>query len=70
MKPVPDKRLGSIEAEYDSAAGLIKSSWKFEGDIWNWSVTIPEGAVATITLPGEDDSADYEGGTYNFSKKL
>lgn len=70
MKPVPDKRLGSIEAEYDSAAGLIKSSWKFEGDIWNWSVTIPEGAVATITLPGEDDSADYEGGTYKFSKIL
>jgi alpha-L-rhamnosidase len=25
MRPVPDKRLGSISAEYKSAAGLIKS---------------------------------------------
>ncbi|MBR3562944.1 MAG: family 78 glycoside hydrolase catalytic domain [Bacteroidales bacterium] len=70
MKPIPDKRLGSIEAEYNSASGLIKSAWKFDGDTWNWSVEIPEGAVATITLPGEESSVDYEGGTYNFSKQL
>ena len=70
MKPVPDKRLGHLEAEYKSAAGLIKSAWKFEGDTWNWTVTVPEGAVASITLPGEDRVVDYDGGTYSFSKTL
>ena len=70
MKPVPDKRLGHLEAEYKSAAGLIKSAWKFEGDTWNWTVTVPEGAVASITLPGEDRVVDYDGGTYNFTKTL
>ena len=70
MKPVPDKRLGYLEAEYKSAAGLIKSAWKFEGDTWNWTVTVPEGAVASITLPGEDRVVDYDGGTYSFSKTL
>jgi len=70
MKPVPDKRLGHLEAEYKSAAGLIKSAWKFEGDTWNWTVTVPEGAVASITLPGEDRVVDYDGGTYSFSKEL
>ena len=70
MKPVPDKRLGYVEAEYKSAAGLIKSAWKYEGDNWTWTVTVPEGAVATITLPGEDLAEDYDGGTYTFTKTL
>ena len=68
MKPVPDKRLGSLDAEYDSAAGTIKSAWKFEGDKWIWNFTVPEGATATVTLPGETDSKDYNSGTYRVEK--
>lgn len=64
MKPVPDKRLGHVTAEYHSAAGLIKSAWKYEGDTWIWKFTIPEGATATVTLPGETESKEYESGTY------
>ncbi|MDD6100975.1 MAG: family 78 glycoside hydrolase catalytic domain, partial [bacterium] len=52
MKPVPDKRLGYLKASYQSAAGLIKSEWKYEGDQWIWDFTIPEGATASVTLPG------------------
>ena len=70
MKPVPDKRLGRIDAEYKSAAGLIKSSWKFDGDTWTWNFTVPEGATATVTLPGETDSEDYGSGSYTLSKKI
>ena len=43
MKPIPDKRLGHVTAEYRSAAGLIKSAWKYEGDTWIWEFTIPKG---------------------------
>ena len=68
MKPVPDKRLGHVEAEYDSAAGLIKSAWKYEGDKWTWEFTVPEGATATVTLPGETESKDYAAGTYTVTK--
>ncbi len=70
MKPVPDKRLGHVEAEYKSAAGLVKSAWKFEGDSWTWTVSIPEGAEAFITLPGEDNAVSYDGGTYTFTKEI
>ena len=70
MKPIPDKRLGSLEASYDSAAGLIKSSWKFEGDTWTWNFSIPEGARASVTLPGEDSPTEYEPGSYSVSKEL
>ena len=70
MSPLPDKRLGSIKAEYPSAAGLIKSAWRFDGDKWTWEITVPDGALATVTLPGETESTDYAAGSYKFTKTL
>ena len=68
MKPIPDKRLGHIKAEYQSAAGLIKSAWRYEGDQWIWDFTIPEGATASVTLPGETEVKKYTSGTYQIVK--
>lgn len=68
MAPIPDKRLGYVKAEYNSAAGLIKSAWRYEGEQWIWEFTIPEGATATVTLPGEDHSTLYQSGTYTITK--
>ena len=64
MKPIPDKRLGHVTAEYDSAAGTIKSAWHYEGDRCIWEFTVPEGATATVTLPGRTESKDYAAGSY------
>ncbi|MBR2352501.1 MAG: family 78 glycoside hydrolase catalytic domain [Alistipes sp.] len=64
MKPVPDKRLGFVKAEYNSAAGLIKSAWHYEGDKWIWEFTIPEGSTASVTLPGESEAKLYNSGSY------
>lgn len=64
MKPCPDKRLGFVKAEYESAAGLIKSAWRYEGDEWIWEFTVPEGATAVVTLPGESEPAEYLAGSY------
>ncbi|WP_231488190.1 family 78 glycoside hydrolase catalytic domain [Prevotella sp. MA2016] len=70
MKPVPDKRLGFVKAEYQSAAGMIKSEWRYEGDEWQWDFSIPAGASATVTLPGETTAKEYSSGTYHIQKKL
>ncbi len=70
MRPIPDKRLGHVNAEYQSAAGLIKSSWRYEGDAWIWDFTIPEGAKATVTLPGEKAARTYDSGTYHIAKQV
>ena len=70
MKPFPDKRLGHLDAEYKSAAGLIKSSWKYEGDKWIWKFTIPKGATASVTLPGETQSHEYQAGSYTIKMNL
>ena len=64
MKPVPDKRLGSLSASYASAAGVIRSEWSYEGDTWVWKFEIPQGATASVTLPGEEESRSYESGSY------
>jgi alpha-L-rhamnosidase len=68
MSPVPDRRLGSIEAHYRSAAGMIDSEWHFEGDQWVWTFSIPEGTTATVTLPGDTESNEYEAGKYTLRK--
>ena len=70
MKPLPDKRLGHIAAEYQSAAGLIRSAWRYEGDQWIWDFTIPEGTTASVTLPGENEAVEYVSGTYTLTKSL
>ena len=64
MAPVPDKRLGFVKAEYNSAAGVIKSAWRYEGDKWIWEFTVPEGATASVTLPGETEAKEYSAGSY------
>ena len=68
MSPVPDKRLGFLKAEYKSAAGTIKSEWKYQGDKWIWKFAIPAGATATVTLPGETTSKEYSAGNYRIVK--
>ena len=67
MSPVPDKRLGNVDATYYSAAGIIKSSWRYEGNEWIWSFTIPEGATATVTIPGGQPK-EYQAGKYTIRK--
>ena len=70
MRPVPDRRLGSLDAYYPSAAGIIRSSWKFKGDKWIWTFTIPRGATASVTLPGETAAKEYTSGKYKVEVKM
>ena len=67
MSPKPDRRLGFVKAEYRSVAGLVKSAWRYEGDKWTWEFTVPEGATASVTLPGETVAKDYAPGSYTVS---
>ena len=68
MAPQPDQRLGFVKAEYKSRAGLITSAWRYEGDKWIWDFTIPEGATASVTLPGETVAKSYSAGSYHIER--
>ncbi len=68
MAPKPDKRLGSICAEYKAPTGLIKSAWRYEGEKWIWDFTVPAGSTAKVTLPGSAKTTVYQPGTYHIEQ--
>lgn len=69
MSPVPDRRLGYITAEYKSAAGLIRSAWRYEGEKWIWEFAIPDGATAMVAIPGKNPEL-YVSGQYRVERNL
>ena len=70
MKPVPDPRLGFVKASYQSAAGPITSEWRYEGDQWIWEFSIPQGATASVVLPGETEAKEYGPGSHKVVKQV
>ena len=65
LAPVTDRRLGSLEAEYDSPVGLVKSAWRYEPDgRLTWRFTIPEGTEAIVVSPTDGRRRTYCAGTY------
>ena len=70
MRPVPDRRLGHVNATLKTVYGEIKSSWKYKGDVWEWSFTIPEGTKARVVLPGESEETAYGPGKWTLSKTI
>ena len=65
MAPKPDRRLGYVKAEYKSAAGLVKSAWRYEGDAWIWDFTVPAGATASVVLPDGRHAITYLAGPHH-----
>ena len=57
-----------IKAEYKTSFGLVKSAWRYDGDKWIWDFTVPKGATASVTLPGEAVAKTYAAGTYRIEK--
>ncbi len=75
LRPTPDdrtdaelpegqERITFIKAEYDSAAGMIKSAWSTE-DGFVYSCAVPEGTVATLELPAYADTLTINGVEHN-----
>ena len=69
MAPQPDRRLGHVNASYKTRFGEVKSAWRYEGDTWVWDFTVPKGATASVTLPGEKQARTYAPGTYHETVK-
>lgn len=51
IKPYPDRRLGFVQATYHSPVGIIKSTWRYEGNMIQFEVQIPANTTASISLP-------------------
>ena len=58
-----------MEAAYRSAAGTVRSAWRYEGDKWIWEFSIPEGSTALVTIPGDKEPVSYQAGTYRTERR-
>ena len=52
LAPVPDARMGFVEATYRTRNGVIRSAWKYEGGRCRWRFTVPDGSRATVVVKG------------------
>ena len=64
LAPIPDRRMGKVDAAYRSPYGTVKSSWAYGADgRCVWTFTIPANTTATVKLPGLADE-ELAAGTY------
>ena len=63
LAPIPDRRMGRVDASFRSPYGEIKSAWRYDGDKWIWKFTIPANTTATVRAPGAEPK-EYVAGTY------
>ena len=69
IEPHPDRRLGFVECELQSAVGTYRSDWKYteNGEI-RIEITVPFGAEAEICLP-DGRSEAVKAGKYQYCVK-
>jgi len=68
LSPVPDRRLGELNAKYDSPYGIISSSWFYdETGAWTWNFTIPPNTTATVRHP---DGKTQRLGSGSYSRRI
>ena len=63
LAPLPDSRLGSVEATDKTKNGVIRSAWRYHDDgTLVWEFTVPKNSVASVSFNGT--TRDYPAGTY------
>ena len=52
LAPIPDRRMGKVDASFNSPYGIIRSAWEYGADgKCKWKFTIPANTTATVKLP-------------------
>ena len=51
IRPMPDPRVRSVDMELDTASGLYRVCWRYDGDKLSYHVTVPFDCTADIILP-------------------
>lgn len=70
LRPRPVGDLKWVKASHESMYGTIKSEWEVDdARQFDWTVTVPPNATATVYVPGGAVS-DVSSGTHHFESKL
>lgn len=62
MKPLMIEDLDYVNASYHSLHGLIKSSWKKDGQQFSWNISVPGNSKAIVHIPAGSKNELTEGG--------
>lgn len=62
MRPLLTDTLNYVDCSYHSVHGQIVSSWKKDGSLLQWHVTIPANTSATVYIPATAADSVTEGG--------
>jgi len=68
LRPVadPTRQMTFARGWFESAQGMIRSSWEYVGDKIKYNFSIPEGCSATLLLPGEEPK-ELSAGEYEYN---
>jgi alpha-L-rhamnosidase len=61
MRPRPGGDLTSAKAELRSIYGPIRSAWTLENGAFDWQITVPANATATVYVPAVGNATVREG---------
>ena len=72
LKPYPIEGLDFVNCAYNSVSGRIESSWKREGNRFEWDITIPANTTAEVCLPTANgyETSTLGSGQYHLSSEL
>jgi alpha-L-rhamnosidase len=57
MQPQPVGDLRFVRASHRSPYGDIRSEWRREGDRFEWQISVPPNASATVSIPARDPTS-------------
>ena len=68
IRPVPDRRIGYAQGEWDSPVGVVKSAWEYTLDTVVFDVDVPSNVAAKFVFP---DGAEQviSSGHHRFERK-
>lgn len=64
LEPHPVRGIDWLRAHHDSPRGRIASAWTFDGQRFEWTVSVPDGARATARLPLSGQVRELEPGEH------
>ena len=72
LKPYPIEGLDYVNCTYKSVSGDIQSSWKRDGNRFNWEIIIPANTTAEVWLPTVDgyEVKTYDSGRWRLTSTL
>ena len=72
LKPYPIEGLDYVNCTYKSVSGDIQSSWKRDGDQFEWEIVIPANTTAEVWLPTANgyDVKTYGSGRWRLTSTL